>query len=154
VRAYAHPIAILLTAFLADGALYPLCQPATVSDISIRNNAIRAAEQFVKNNKLDTKRTCPKALRARDAQRTMEDEEPPLCQPYSASESKAYAIINMEEYGWLVFFRKRDVDPELGRPLSRRIDVLIPNQWNNSGRVCLYDLEGDLPAAEILLDRE
>src|SRR6478672_7843565 len=108
MRVSAPAISILLAAAFAEGSMWPLCQPSTVSDVSIRANAIRAAEEFIKNNRLDTKRTCPRALKARDAQPSESIEEPPLCQPYTASESKAYAIISIDEYGWRLYFRKID----------------------------------------------
>jgi hypothetical protein len=144
--------ATLVAAVFVEGAPWPLCQPATVPDLTIRDNAIRAAEHFVKNNKLDTKRRCPKALKARDAQRTMEDEEPPLCQPYSVSESKATAVTDMQEIGWFVFIRKLDPEAGAARPTFRKIDVYPPGAMGKSvGEVCLRDIESELNGHEIVL---
>ena len=152
MRVYTAPITIVLSAVFTEGSIWPLCQPSTVANVLVRENAIRAAEDFVKNNKLDTRRTCPKAKRMQDAQPSeYSQEDIPLCQPYTASESKAYAMVSIDEYGWQLFFRKRD-DPRYFRIVE--VHPKGGPQGLVEEQVCLSDRETSSSEGAIILGRK
>jgi hypothetical protein len=152
MRVHTAPFTIMLAAVFAEGSIWPLCQPSTVSNVQVRENAIRAAEDFVKNNKLDTRRPCPKALRVRDAQPSeYSQEELPLCQPYTASESKAYAMVSLDEYGWQMYFRKRN-DPRYFRLVE--VHPKGGPQGLTENQVCLSDRESGSSEGAIVLGRK
>ena len=131
---YALPIAAALV-FTEFATKFDLCEPTTVQNVLVRANAIRAAEEFVRQNKLDTQRECPAQLAALDSQRGYEVQA--ICPYYQASESKAYDTQSIDEFGWKIFFRKL----RAGSSPMRTVVVYPPDARNREARACLRDGE-------------
>jgi hypothetical protein len=113
--------------------MFALCQKSAVSDVSTRDNAVQAAELFIRANKLNTDRRCPEKVRKQDALRDLGA----LCPYYSASQAIASEVVSLEEFGWKVYF------PMLtpGYHNVRTVDVYPADPNNNRpARVCLRDV--------------
>src|SRR5688572_11251939 len=120
--------------------MFALCRHSAVSDVSRRDDAVRAAEQFIRANRLDTNRRCPAKVRKQDVLRDYA-----LCPHYSASEAAAFEVVSLDEFGWQVYFRM--LAPSYFGQL-RTLDVYPadPNT-NRPSRVCLRDGLNVVPAA-------
>jgi hypothetical protein len=133
------PIALMVMAATSFSAgPWPLCAPTTIGDLIQRDNAVLAAELFIKENWLDTARICPPEQRVKDETRAYEVTE--LCPYYEASESTAARVVSIDEWGWRVYFLKSRVATD-GALLYRVVEVYAPRANDTPAKVCLRDLE-------------
>ena len=136
----ANTLVVVVLAGLASGCssmysegMFALCRQSAVSDVSTRDGAVRAAEQFIRANKLDTDRRCPAKVRKQDALRDYA-----LCPHYSASEATASEVVSLDEFGWQVYFRML-APSYFGRVRTLDVYPADPNT-NRPSRVCLKDI--------------
>jgi hypothetical protein len=113
--------------------MFALCRQSAVSDVSTRDHAVRAAEQFIRANKLDTDRRCPAKVRKHDLRR-----DSALCPHYSASQAAAFEVVSLDEFGWKVYFRML-VPSQRGELRTLDVYPADPNT-NRPSRVCLRDV--------------
>jgi hypothetical protein len=116
-------------------------------DAESREDAVRAAEQFIRDGHYDTPRRCPEELARLDAQGLYDMQ--PHCQHYAAAEQHAFAVQETELF-WAVYFRK--VPPTChGKEESFRVVQVFRSAFSTGPRVVLKDIELSLQKeAEVL----
>lgn len=147
MHVYASPVAAVMVLASFSEGMFALCAPTPVNDVLKRENAIVAAEAFIRANRLDTTRTCPPDQQARDAARACE--VTPICPYYEASESKAFRALSLDEWGWRVYFLKSSIGAVSDAQVFRVVDVYSAGSDGANAKVCLRDLEDS-----VLLDTQ
>jgi hypothetical protein len=110
---------------------------ARAMDAESREDAVKVAEQFIRDGHYDTARKCPEELARLDAQGHYDMQ--PHCQHYAAAEPHAFAVQETEIF-WVVYFRKVPPTCHEGEE-SLRVVQVFRSSFPTGPRVILKDIE-------------